>query len=237
MSGARFPSDMTLMVIAKAPIPGKVKTRLCPPCTPSEAAALAEAALADTLDAVSRTSAGRKVVILDGRPGRWLPKGFEVISQRDGGLDARLAEGFAAVGGPAFLVGMDTPQVTDSMLAAACEDLARPGVDAVLGHASDGGWWGIGLRRPVPRVFRGIPMSTPFTGRVQEARLDALGLRWSRLGILRDVDRFEDAQAVAGSFPTSRFAWTVHVVAASIRARQPILSRSPLLLSAVGLAT
>ena len=60
---------VNLLVMAKAPVAGRVKTRLCPPCTPAEAAAIAEAALADTLDAVAACGAGRRIVALDGEPG------------------------------------------------------------------------------------------------------------------------------------------------------------------------
>ncbi|MEO5678521.1 MAG: glycosyltransferase, partial [Acidimicrobiales bacterium] len=73
------------LVLAKEPVAGRVKTRLCPPLTPAEAAAVAEAALADTLAAVARCGADRLVVALDGAPGPWLPAGFEVIPQRGGG--------------------------------------------------------------------------------------------------------------------------------------------------------
>ena len=69
---------MHLLVMAKAPVAGRVKTRLCPPCTPGEAAGLAEAALADTLDAVLEAGAGRCILALEGEPGPWLPAGFEV---------------------------------------------------------------------------------------------------------------------------------------------------------------
>src|SRR4051812_32643874 len=106
----------TLIVIAKAPVAGRVKTRLCPPCTPGEAAALAEAALRDTLDAASRCRAARRVLALDGAPGAWLPPGFDVEPQRGDGLAERLAHAFAGVSGPAFLVGMDTPQLTPALL-------------------------------------------------------------------------------------------------------------------------
>ena len=127
-----------LVVLAKAPRPGRSKTRLCPPCTPRDAAALARAALADTLDAVLATPAARRVVVLDGPVGDWLAPGVEVVAQRGDGLDERLAHAFADVGGPALLVGMDTPQVTASDLARGLERLAAPGVDAVLGPATDG---------------------------------------------------------------------------------------------------
>lgn len=85
----------TLLVIAKEPRPGRVKTRLTPPFTPEEAAGLAEASLADTLHAVAATPATRRVLVLDGAPGPWLPPGFDVVAQCAGGLDERLAEAFA----------------------------------------------------------------------------------------------------------------------------------------------
>ena len=109
---------VALAVICKSPVPGRVKTRLTPPCTPAEAAALAEAALRDTFAAVRATHAVRRIAVLDGAPGPWLGPGIEVVPQGPGGLDARLAAGFAAVGGPLFLVGMDTPQLTPALLTA-----------------------------------------------------------------------------------------------------------------------
>ena len=80
----------TLLVIAKQPVPGRVKTRLVPPCTHEQAAALAEAALADTLDTVLMLPARRRVLVLDGRPGPWLPPGFDIVPQCGGPLDERL---------------------------------------------------------------------------------------------------------------------------------------------------
>ncbi len=195
-----------LMVLAKAPRPGRSKTRLCPPCTPRDAAALARAALADTLDAVLATPAARRVLVLDGPVGDWLAPGIEVVAQRGAGLDERLAHAFADVGGPALLVGMDTPQVTRGDLARGLERLAAPGVDAVLGPAADGGYWAIGLREAQPRAFLGVPMSTARTGRAQHARLRGLGLRVALLPALRDVDRIADARAVAALAPAGRFA-------------------------------
>ena len=72
----------TLAVICKAPVSGRVKTRMCPPCTPQQAAALAEAALWDTFDAVRATPCTRRVAVLDGEPGPWLGAGIDVIAQR-----------------------------------------------------------------------------------------------------------------------------------------------------------
>jgi rSAM/selenodomain-associated transferase 1 len=195
-----------LIVLAKAPRPGRSKTRLCPPCTPRDAAALARAALADTLEAVLATPAARRVLVLDGPVGDWLAPGFEVVAQRGAGLDERLAQAFEDVGGPALLVGMDTPQITPGDLARGLQRLAAPGVDAVLGPATDGGYWAIGLQEAEPRAFLGVPMSTAWTGRAQHARLCRLGLRVALLPALRDVDRIADARAVAALAPAGRFA-------------------------------
>ncbi len=194
-----------LLVIAKEPLPGRVKTRLSPPCTPHEAAALAAAALADTLAAAQAARLpARRMLVLDGRPGRWVPEGFEVIAQRGNGLAERLAAAFDDAGERAFLVGMDTPQVTPELLDAGLATLEDH--DASFGAALDGGYWGIGLARPDARVFAGVPMSDPSTGAVQRVRLAALGLRTAILPPLRDVDTIADARAVAAAAPDGRFA-------------------------------
>ncbi|MCX2180659.1 DUF2064 domain-containing protein [Streptomyces sp. SKN60] len=192
-----------LLVIAKQPMPGRVKTRLTPPFTPEQAAALAEAALADTLTAAARVPADRHVLVLDGAPGPWLPPGFQVVPQAGGGLDARLAAAFAACAGPALLIGMDTPQVTPSLLAPA---LCWDAHDAWFGPAADGGFWALGLARPDPSLLLGVPMSRPDTGAVQYARLRKAGLRVGRLPVLRDVDTASDARRVAAAAPGTRFA-------------------------------
>jgi rSAM/selenodomain-associated transferase 1 len=195
-----------IIVIAKAPVAGRVKTRLCPPCTPPEAAALAAAALADTLDVVSATPAAARVLALDGPPGPWIPNGWVVVPQLGSGLDERLANAFAAVTGPALLIGMDTPQVSPTLLADAARALHAPNVDAVLGPAADGGWWLIGLHRADARAFLGVPMSTGHTGACQLGRLQDLGLRTTMLPELRDIDAYADALAVSRMIPRSRFA-------------------------------
>ena len=200
-----------LLVIAKEPVPGRVKTRLCPPCTFAEAAALAAAALADTLAAADAAArGGRRVLVLDGRPGPWLPAGWEVAPQRGDGLAERLASAFEDAGAPALLVGMDTPQVTPGALADGLAALER--APAVFGPAPDGGYWAIGLRRPDPAVFAGIPMSAAHTGAAQRARLAALGLRTVELPPLRDVDDIAAARAVAAAAPESRFAAALQAI-------------------------
>ena len=194
-----------LLVIAKEPVPGRVKTRLTPPCTPAQAASLARAAIEDTLAAALAVQReARRVLVLDGEPGDWIPDGFEVIAQRGDGLAERLAAAFEDAGAPAFLVGMDTPQVTPELLEAGLDAVLAD--DAAFGAALDGGYWGIGLREADARAFDGVPMSEDTTGAVQRARLASLGLRTAILPPLRDIDTIEDARAVARQTPGGRFA-------------------------------
>jgi glycosyltransferase A (GT-A) superfamily protein (DUF2064 family) len=214
----------TVIVMAKAPRPGFSKTRLCPPCTPEQAAALAEAALSDTLDTVTACRARRRVLALDGEAGPWLPDRFDIIRQRGDGLDERLANAFDDAAphagdrtNPAdtavLLVGMDTPQMTPGLLDRALDLLAEPNT-AVLGHAFDGGWWILGLPAPRGGAVAGIPTSTAQTGRLQHRRLIDLGYRIALLPTLRDVDRWPDARVVARLAPTTRFGHLVPTLAA-----------------------
>ena len=199
-----------VIVIAKEPIPGRVKTRLSPPFPPADAAALAEAALADTLNAVAGTPVARRLLALEGVPGDWLPAGFDVIGQRGGDLDERLAaalaDAYAAMPLPMVLIGMDTPQVTAGHLTDAVRSLTTGEADAVFGPAADGGFWLLGLRRPDRSLVAGVPMSQPDTGRAQLERLAGAGLRIALAPRLADVDTFDDAELVAGQIPDSRFA-------------------------------
>ena len=125
-----------------------------------------------------RRVAGRRVVVLDGERPDWIDDGFEVLAQRGDGLDERLAAAFADLDGPTVVIGMDTPQVTAELLdRGRVERCARPGTDAVLGPANDGGYWVIGLRHPTRRCSSGVPMSVAHTGAAQLDRLAELGLR------------------------------------------------------------
>lgn len=218
MRHAHRTDAVSIIVIAKAPATGRAKTRLCPPCSPHQAAALAEAALRDTLAAVAATEVDRRVLALDGPAGPWLPPGFEIVPQRGAGLAERIAAAFEDTKGAALLIGMDTPQVDPLLLRCALETLCDRGVGAVLGKAFDGGWWALGLRRPDRRALEGVPMSTPLTGRMQRARLRALGLEVGALPPLRDVDRIEDAEAVAAEAPGSMFAATLSTLGIARRA-------------------
>ncbi len=205
----------TVIVLAKSPRPGRVKTRLSPVFTPNEAALLAAASIRDTLDAAHDTGA-RTVVAWDGPRTPWL-KGdrVEVLDQRGDGLgerlDAALHDALGhATDRPTLLVGMDTPQISATDLRTDWH-----GADAVLGLSQDGGYWAIGLRRYRPGLFDGVPMSTDHTGPDQLARLRACGLTVHLLPPMRDIDEPEDAEAVAALVPGTRFARTYRRIVAA----------------------
>jgi uncharacterized protein len=212
---------MTVLVLAKKPVPGRVKTRLCPPCTPEEASAIAAASLADTLDAVGRSAATERVLVTD-QPVA-VPPGWTPSLQRGGPLSERIANAFLDTGRPrTVLVGMDTPQLVPATIDLALRLLTEPGgPDATLGRADDGGWWLLGLRDPRPaEALRTVPTSTSRTGQLTYATLRALGLRVTGLPRLRDVDTAADAVAVAALCPPdSAFARAVaaHVPSAVAR--------------------
>ncbi|WP_436971353.1 TIGR04282 family arsenosugar biosynthesis glycosyltransferase [Micromonospora vinacea] len=214
-----------LLVMAKAPVPGAVKTRLCPPASHVQAARIAAAALLDTLDAVRATSGVTPVLALHGRLAdaeeaaelTAATAGWQILPQRGTDLGDRLANAHADVadnypGRPVLQVGMDTPQLTAAQLDTAVHRLTV--TDAVLGPAIDGGWWALGLRNPRhAAVLRAVPMSDALTGHHTVVALRDAGLRVNYLPLLQDVDEWADALAVAASTSGDASAWSADVTA------------------------
>ena len=198
-----------LLVITKAPVPGRSKTRLTPPCTPEQAAAIAAASVGDTLDTVRATPVDRRVVALDGAPGDLDLSGLEVVPQVDGDLGTRLAAAFGeAMAGPhgdhpTLLIGMDTPQVSPALLTDCLDRLVEAGPGAaVLGVAPDGGWWALGVHSPAAaQVLPAVPMSRDDTAVNTRAALEDAGFTVLDLPELTDIDHFPDAVAVAELCP------------------------------------
>lgn len=212
----------TLIVLAKAPLTGRVKTRLCPPCSPAEAALIAEAALRDTLDVATTCGASRVVVVLDGPRPDWFPPELEVIGQRDGGLDVRLSDAFSDVLGlstdPTLLVAMDTPHLSADWLRGGFVALDS-GADAVIGMAHDGGFWLVGLHRPNRMVFEGLPMSTTKTGDAQRFRIESLGMRIAVLPETFDIDTTEDLDRLVDEHPELRTSNVWRAIRNPLRSR------------------
>jgi uncharacterized protein len=209
---------VTLLVVAKAPVPGRAKTRLAATVGDQIAAEIAAAALLDTLEAVAATPVVTRVVALTGELDaaadadeiRRRLTSFSVIGQRGNDFGERLANAHAdaaAVDGhPVLQIGMDTPQVTAELLGDCGRRLAES--SAVLGFARDGGWWALGVDSPaLAECLRDVPMSQPDTGALTLKSLRSNGVGVTLLDELADFDIADDVAAVrAGCRPGSRFA-------------------------------
>jgi glycosyltransferase A (GT-A) superfamily protein (DUF2064 family) len=198
-----------IVVIAHQPPAGRAATRWCPAGEADQAAAVAQAALADTLDVAGATRAMRRTLVLSGRYDP--PPGWCVAAQRGDGPGERLANAFldtAMPGVATLLIGMDTPQITPALLDRVA--LVLGGADAVLGPAEDGGWWCLALRDPAQAVvLRDIPTSTSDTHALTSAAFLARRLVVRPTARLRDVHTPSDALAVARACPHGRFAAAV----------------------------
>ncbi|SPM32991.1 Uncharacterized conserved protein, glycosyltransferase A (GT-A) superfamily, DUF2064 family [Mycobacterium rhizamassiliense] len=207
---------VTVLVVAKAPEPGRAKTRLAATVGDLLAAEIAAAALLDTLDAVVEAPVASRVVALTGdldaaagapqiRHGL---EPFTVIEQRGDSFADRLANAHAdsAGGYPVLQIGMDTPQVSAELLADCARRLLQ--APAVLGPASDGGWWLLGVRVPaMTECLRDVPMSQADTGELTLKALRDNGVGVEQVEQLADFDFADDVAAVRDACgPDSRFA-------------------------------
>lgn len=194
-----------VLVLGRAPVPGRTKTRLVPALGAEGAAALSATL---TRRAVA-TARGARLgpVELWCAPGCGHPlfQGLAArgdVALRDqgpGDLGARMGEALAAGALPALLLGTDCPGLTPAALREAAAALTRH--DAVLVPAEDGGYVLVGLARPVPEMFAGIPWGTPAVLGETRAALQAAGASWAELAPLADVDRPEDLARLRREHP------------------------------------
>ena len=197
MSGA-------LVVFAKQPLPGQVKTRLCPPFTPEQAADFYACMLEDVLATTMRASAALGLVpVLALQPPEAAaafaaPAGLRCEPQHGVDLGARMEHAFArelAAGhGPVLLRGSDSPTLTQGTLAAALVALARS--DLVICPDRDGGYNLVGLRRPAPGLFS-HPMSTASVLADTLVRAQKVGLTHAVLPAGFDIDTAPDLALLA----------------------------------------
>ena len=206
-----------VLVMAKPPVAGEVKTRLASAVGLAAAAELAAAAVLDTLAVCGAVFDDCHVAFagdLDRAVGhaalRDALSGWTVHPQRGEGFAARLANAHAdvarATGGPVVQIGMDTPHLGTRHLRDVA-DLVGRGNDAVLGPAEDGGWWVLAVTHPrFAQPLAGVEMST---GRTYDDTLTALrraGASVAATAVLRDVDTEADADLAASAAPGTRFA-------------------------------
>lgn len=216
----------TMLVVAKAPVPGLAKTRLCPPLTHEAAADIAAAALIDSLAAASEAVQQDRSRIIVSTTGSFTNaarradigialQGCHLVPQRGSTFAERLINAHQDAkdhrpGLPVVQIGMDTPHVDPALLVGAGLAASRSPHAGVLGNAADGGWWLLALAEPeAARALATVPMSQPDTGRLTREALTEAGVDLTTTAKLTDVDTWEDAIAVSSASPQSVFASAV----------------------------
>ena len=191
---------IALCMMAKAPVAGQVKTRLCPPLSPDEAAELSRCFIRDKAAQVREVARAEPAVAFAPENAaaifEALAPGFTLLPQRGGDLTARLlsvldrlfADGFHA----AIIIDSDTPTLPTWLLERAVTLLASGEHDLVLGPSEDGGYYLIGLRRLHRELFEGMPWSTPAVLEETLRRARALGLSTLQVPPWYDVDTGAD---------------------------------------------
>lgn len=202
-------SGTALVIFAKAPIPGQVKTRLCPPLTPDEAATLHGSFVLDTLERTKVVVTKLKLPL-----DRYLAcapaathvffkimeerQGVMLIDQVGGDLGARMNQAFSMLFSHGYqrilLMGTDVPTLPLDHYKQALTALEHH--DLVLGPAFDGGYYLIGLQRPMPELFADIPWSSDQVLRLTQEKAASLGLKIGLIQPWRDVDTLADLQAL-----------------------------------------
>lgn len=221
-----------VLVMAKAPVPGRVKTRLAATVGDAAAARLAHAALLDTLEVCEEVFGPSRCHLAlagdldavgpeDAEGLRERLRSWTVRPQRGDGFGERLEQAHvdvhAAAGVPVVQIGMDTPHLRAPDLAAVARAATSEG--AVLGRAEDGGWWVLASGRAAHVAGLGhVPMSSTQTGQLTEDLLRAAGLTVTDAPSMRDVDDAEDAAAAASLAPSTRFAREWHALRSRARA-------------------
>jgi rSAM/selenodomain-associated transferase 1 len=202
-------ADFALVIFAKAPIPGQVKTRLCPPLTPDEAATLHGSFVLDTLErtkaavATFRLPAVRLLACAPSSTHVFFKimeerHGVRLLDQEGKDLGERMHEAFRTCFAEGFtrvvLVGTDVPSLPLNHYRDAFEALATH--DLVLGPAQDGGYYLVGLTRPAAELFQDIPWSGDRVLTMTRDRADKAGLRTALLPVWRDIDTIDDVRAL-----------------------------------------
>ena len=206
-----------VLVMAKAPVAGEVKTRLGALVGDDVAAELAAACILDTLDVCEAVFddchvalAGDLTAAVQGTVLRERLSGWTVHAQHGNGFAARLVNAHAdvarAAGAAVVQIGMDTPHLAAAELADVASRIGI-GNDAVLGPAEDGGWWVLAVTEPrIAEALRGVEMSRDRTCLDTLAALRAAGARVATAATVRDVDTVDDADLAAAVAPATRFA-------------------------------
>jgi rSAM/selenodomain-associated transferase 1 len=193
-----------LIIFAKEPRPGQVKTRLCPPLSPEAAARLYQFFLQDILEEMARLPDLSLALAYTPDTAKdffqeLTPPGVLLFPQADADLGERLVQAFnqglAAGFGTILVRNSDSPDLPGKLVLAAAQALESGSVDLVLGPSPDGGYYLVGLKAPQPQLFQKIPWSTPGVLPETLARAAGLSLTVHLLPQWQDIDNIADLLA------------------------------------------
>ena len=201
MTARPLEAKLLTVVVAKEPIPGKVKTRLSPHLSPEEAASLYRCFLEDKIGEISTlTGIDRAIAFTPENAGDTFAalsiNGFEIFAQRGNNLGERLhnifleklAQGYEAVS----IIDSDSPDLPKTMVAESFRLLLSNQADVVFGPCYDGGYYLVGMKKPHPELFHDIPWSTEDVLSVSLEKARKIGIKTGLLARWNDVDTFED---------------------------------------------
>ena len=190
--------DYSIIIMAKEPVPGKVKTRLSPSIPPSEATMLYEAMLLDTVDILLSLKVKGKFIFYAPPHSTYFERfarlPITILPQSEGDLGLKMRDAFHAVmessGKPAIIIGTDIPLLTGATIENAARILES--TDIVIGPCVDGGYYLLGMKEYSPSLFEGISWSTQTVLHDTLGAAEILGKGWALTDQLFDIDVAED---------------------------------------------
>ncbi len=200
-----------LVVMAKSPREGEVKTRLCPPLTLAQASTFHECLLMDTVAKMERCLSARLWIAFAPDGDEYFRSAFgeraKLMSQRGRDLGERMHHIFVDLSQLGYreivVLGSDIPTMPVSSVEQAFHVLGSNVKDVVLGPAGDGGYYLVGLKTPVEEIFHGISWSNPVVLRSTVQRISHLGLKLTLLPLAYDIDLAEDLERLWSDFARS----------------------------------
>jgi len=193
--------NLLLVVVAKAPVPGEVKTRLCPEFTTEEATNLYRCFIQDRIKEIGSLTSMNLAISYTPEDseeyfGQFLSNGFHLFPQRGKDLGERLSNIFvdklAGEYDAVSIIDSDTPDLPRSIVQQSFQLLIADRADAVFGPCHDGGYYLVGMRKPHPELFQKIPWSTEKVLPRTLEKADSLGLQTKLLPKWNDLDTFQD---------------------------------------------
>lgn len=211
----KLSDSLLLVVVAKAPVPGKVKTRFLPELTFEEAANLYQCFIHDRIKEISTLDGIDKAIAFTPSNARetfasFTPNGFKLFAQKGKDLGKRLnnifLENLTCGYGAVSIIDSDSPDLPKSIVQESFRILLSNRADVVFGPCHDGGYYLVGMRKPHPELFKGIPWSTETVLQATLEKAEKIEIKTELLSRWNDLDTFEDLIAFFEKYKDQKFS-------------------------------